>query len=683
MRNTSEAKQNLRAYLDGVAWEPYKTVKLSPENTVEKVKKGHRERDDVQLRALHDFTIMKGDELATVTPDTPASELASLKVYARMASLNGPAYYMIMAGEWEVEWDMYDSVSVYVTGITEVCLETSNRFRDGIPWTCVKTKGFCFFMLEPSEAMQRLWNRCVDSEWPKPAKGTMIRYQSLDFTKGRPGYWHGRQSWLKTVEWVVADSEGKIQPPEDEPRPDDISDDLPSDDEDDIPASTQRSNTQKPNASGSSRSTRRSNRTEQLNLARGKQRAAVSEDEEEPEQERERPVRSKRAKGKRNLATAVEASQPLGDPPTDQNRRQIARKTNTTKRRKTGENVNSAGRVSGRKPEPEAPAADHGAQDEDVGEETSGPDPAVNAALTRPLSTTASIATPPTLSIDAPVGTSVLSSVRSTLANANDGRLEQEPESQSQQQSGLQFSFQSGPTSRPGPSSLPDPSSLPGPSSQLGTSPSFRPSPWSQEGTLDARPSENTPISKVNLQPAPTHAAESVASAEMQGLQVHVQGEAYMPNCPACPPFLVPSAPSLPSTSTLPYGDPQQHAGLARVDVQAYTQLLPLPGAPAGPSFYQTQPYAGGLDSAYSSQPATEFDGNGSFVDEIGQHSSLSNMSEVDDFLGLSAMIDAMDTETSGELIEDSMNFPWMNDVWGRADVNNPPDPLSVQEGVN
>lgn len=84
-----------------------------------------------QIRVLHGFSIWEGDKLTRITPKTTAKQLENCIIYASCASLNGPAYYLVMSGEWEVDYPLLHKQPLRLTGIKKVRIDVHDRFRGG------------------------------------------------------------------------------------------------------------------------------------------------------------------------------------------------------------------------------------------------------------------------------------------------------------------------------------------------------------------------------------------------------------------------------------------------------------------------------------------------------------------------------------------------------------------------
>ncbi|KAG9098818.1 hypothetical protein FS749_002879 [Ceratobasidium sp. UAMH 11750] len=185
-----------------------------------------------QIRALHGFSIWEGDKLVKITPKTTVQQLKKYTIYASCASLNGPAYYLVMAGEWEVDYPLLEKQSLRLTGLQKACIDKHPRFRGSTKWITMRTVNAIYYMLQPEVIYEGMWTESV-GEWSgtRPAQGANLHYFDVDPNQPRPDFWGGLASWKAFRRWYEAENMVTIEDGNESARPNDADDDLEESDE--------------------------------------------------------------------------------------------------------------------------------------------------------------------------------------------------------------------------------------------------------------------------------------------------------------------------------------------------------------------------------------------------------------------------------------------------------------------
>ncbi|KAG8734298.1 hypothetical protein FRC10_011773 [Ceratobasidium sp. 414] len=214
----------------GATWRKENELALLPEATQEKLQAGKGKCNSLVadlIRALHGFSIWEGNKLVKITPNTTVKRLEKYTVYTSCASLDGPARYLVMAGEWEVEYPLLDKQPLRLTGLKKARVDKHDRFRRGAHWLTLRSATAIYFLLQPDEPYEAMWGECVD-EWSatREANGADLRYSDVDCNEPRRGFWRGRTSWVAYRAWCRGRGGLSVDDGNESAHSDDTEDDL-------------------------------------------------------------------------------------------------------------------------------------------------------------------------------------------------------------------------------------------------------------------------------------------------------------------------------------------------------------------------------------------------------------------------------------------------------------------------
>ncbi|KAG9097191.1 hypothetical protein FS749_006868 [Ceratobasidium sp. UAMH 11750] len=180
-----------------------------------------------RYRALHDFSIWEKGRLVGISPYIAGSQLQKLTIYASVASLNGPAKYLVAFGEWETDYGRMEKRSLRLKGVRSATLEKYEGFRGGKPWICLHTAGCSYFLLEPAVAQAEVWSQMVQS-WAgfSGCPVTELVYRDVDCNAPRPDAWLGLCSWKGWRFWCKTAAGRTVIPGNEGCRPTDRQDDI-------------------------------------------------------------------------------------------------------------------------------------------------------------------------------------------------------------------------------------------------------------------------------------------------------------------------------------------------------------------------------------------------------------------------------------------------------------------------
>ncbi|KAG8718382.1 hypothetical protein FRC08_005377 [Ceratobasidium sp. 394] len=226
-----EVHAPLPRWIEEAEWEDADECSLLSEQTHEKPARGR-----VQMRVAHNFVFTKDNKQVTLRPNITEEELSGVVMLADVASLNGPGKYVAQSGEWDVAWPTFECVPMEITGIISVELTKDEMFCGGRPVICVWTKKFVYYLLGPDSYFAKVWNLSL-GQWTSNKEELALLIFQLTNMNRRPDYWRGLKSWVTAREHIrssgsagaarvlLGDSQAE------EPRPNDLEDDLESEDE--------------------------------------------------------------------------------------------------------------------------------------------------------------------------------------------------------------------------------------------------------------------------------------------------------------------------------------------------------------------------------------------------------------------------------------------------------------------
>ncbi|KAG8737870.1 hypothetical protein FRC10_007579 [Ceratobasidium sp. 414] len=211
-------------------FQPESKIKLAAERGTRKSKNAHVNAG--QVRALHDFSAWDRDQPIALTPFILKQKLKTLTIYASVASLRGPTKYLVAHGEWGTSYGRMEQTPLRLKGVTDICIDSYEGFRNGAKWLCLHTPRFKYFLLQPAVAQTDLWNGVIPV-WEATLDGPIVNlaYEDVDCNKPRPQGWLGLRSWKSWREWCK-DTDGRTVIPGNEGRrATDLDDDVDSEDE--------------------------------------------------------------------------------------------------------------------------------------------------------------------------------------------------------------------------------------------------------------------------------------------------------------------------------------------------------------------------------------------------------------------------------------------------------------------
>ncbi|KAG8721232.1 hypothetical protein FRC08_014784 [Ceratobasidium sp. 394] len=190
-----------------------------------------RRKNPKPIRALHDWSAWSKNRLVNLNPFLPQGQFKKLTIYASVASLYGTTKYLIAYGEWETNYGRMQRFPLRLTGVTDVRIDSDPGFRGGVPWLCLHTANFKYFLLQPAVAQTPLYNEAMVL-WESEA-GTTLTYQDVDCNQPRPLGWSGLRTWRYWRGWCK-DPDGRMVLPGNEgARETDLTDDRDSGDQSD------------------------------------------------------------------------------------------------------------------------------------------------------------------------------------------------------------------------------------------------------------------------------------------------------------------------------------------------------------------------------------------------------------------------------------------------------------------
>ncbi|CAE6362020.1 unnamed protein product [Rhizoctonia solani] len=138
------------------------------------------------------------------TPPVPGvgEKWSHFQVRGRAASLNGPARYLAMAGEFFVKWPTMESIPIKLDKgtITDIAMVKDPLFRDSTPALAIYTKRYIYFLLTPDYFFEESW-KSVLSYWETYMEVDNLYIPDLDHTEPRSPWWHGKTSHRAFRRW--------------------------------------------------------------------------------------------------------------------------------------------------------------------------------------------------------------------------------------------------------------------------------------------------------------------------------------------------------------------------------------------------------------------------------------------------------------------------------------------------
>ncbi|KAG8691686.1 hypothetical protein FRC11_012891 [Ceratobasidium sp. 423] len=232
---TKEEAKNLRE----TKWRP-ESFPLSAERVKEPEE---LEQDIKKMRVINEFSfwlertaIAKGPSNKVLRPTAPIPGVgepwSDFVLRGRAASLNGPARYLAMAGEFFVKWPTMDSFPLELKKgeIEDIVMIDDEGFRDGKPSLAVITEEYIYFLLTPDFFFEKPWESVVPF-WESYMEAEGFYIEDIDHRSARQSWWHGRKSHRAYRRWKVrflaeeGESPGTFDTSRDRPQPGDQDDD--------------------------------------------------------------------------------------------------------------------------------------------------------------------------------------------------------------------------------------------------------------------------------------------------------------------------------------------------------------------------------------------------------------------------------------------------------------------------